>query len=135
MANYHQGAESITQAEHISPLKTGDNIEAKRVGLYGYSHSHGEWHRVSANPSGALTVEAVPTKATDEYGIVAISQDATYKYFWFEKDNLDYYVMRKHIANKVFTYTAGAGGYASVYQNPTSGPSGSPTWGSYGATF
>ena len=31
---YTDGAESITQAEHISPTKTGDGIAAKRVAVY-----------------------------------------------------------------------------------------------------
>lgn len=33
---YSQGSESITQAEHISPVKTGDNIQAKRVVPYAW---------------------------------------------------------------------------------------------------
>ena len=34
MAQYNQGSESIIQAEHISPDKTGDSIQAKRVAVY-----------------------------------------------------------------------------------------------------
>lgn len=85
--------------------------------------------------SPVVTPPAEPVKATDRYGFQAVSEDATYKYFWFEAGDLDYYILRKHKANKVMTYTAGEGGYTSVYQNSTSGPSGTPTWGSYGATF
>lgn len=40
-----QGAESITQSEHISPTKTGDNIEAKRVANYVWNGS--TWERQS----------------------------------------------------------------------------------------
>lgn len=74
-------------------------------------------------------------KATDAYGIQAISDDGTYKYFFFEADDADYYIMRKHKTNKTFTYTAGTGGYATVYQSPILGPSGSPTWGNRGTVF
>lgn len=42
-APYTKGQESITQAEHISPAKTGDNIEAKRV--VGYKWNGSEWQR------------------------------------------------------------------------------------------
>jgi len=45
---YMQGAESITQAEHISPLKTGDNIQAKRVALYAWDGTN--WVRASSGP-------------------------------------------------------------------------------------
>lgn len=40
---YTQGSESITQAEHVSPAKTGDNIVAKRV--VGYVWNGSEWER------------------------------------------------------------------------------------------
>lgn len=83
--------------------------------------------------SGSVTLS--PPKVTDAYGIQAISDDGTYKYFFFEADNADYYIMRKHKANKVATYTKGTGGYASVYVSPSAGPSGSPTYASYGTTF
>jgi hypothetical protein len=81
------------------------------------------------------TLTSAPAKPTDVYSIQAISEDATYKYYFFEADDADYYIMRKHLANKVFDYTKGTGGYSTVYQDATSGPSGSPTWGAYGTTF
>lgn len=43
---YTQGEESITQAEHISPAKTGDNIEAKKVAAYVWNGS--TWARQGA---------------------------------------------------------------------------------------
>ncbi len=46
MANpYVQGSESITQAEHISPVKTGDNIQAKRVVPYEWAGAANQWKR------------------------------------------------------------------------------------------
>lgn len=74
-------------------------------------------------------------KATGSYSISAISDDGTYKYFWFEDADLNYYIMRKTLATSVFTYTKGTGGYAAVYQSDVLGPSGSPTFASYGNTF
>lgn len=74
-------------------------------------------------------------KATDAYGIQAVSDDGTYKYFFFEDASLNYYIMRKTLATKVFTYTKGTGGYAAAYQSAILGPSGSPTFASYGTTF
>ncbi len=40
-----KGIQEITQAEHISPAKTGDNIEAKRVVGYTWNGSSGQWER------------------------------------------------------------------------------------------
>lgn len=74
-------------------------------------------------------------KATGAYSVSAISEDSTYKYFYFEDASLNYYIMRKHKTNKVFDYTKGTGGYATVYVSSSAGPSGSPTWASYGKTF
>lgn len=74
-------------------------------------------------------------KTTDAYGIQAVSNDGTYKYFFFEDASANYYIMRKAIATKVFTYTKGTGGYAAVYVSASAGPSGSPTFASYGTTF
>jgi len=49
MANdpYMQGSESITQDEHISPVKTGDNIAAKRVAPYAWNGTN--WQRQGVN--------------------------------------------------------------------------------------
>lgn len=44
---HNQGAESITQAEHVSPSKTGDNIEAKRVVNYVWGGS--DWVRATSD--------------------------------------------------------------------------------------
>jgi len=74
-------------------------------------------------------------KATAAYSIQAVSDDGTYKYFFFEDASLNYYIMRKTKATSVFTYTKGTGGYATVYVSSSAGPSGSPTFASYGNTF
>ena len=92
-------------------------------------------NRLKINSDGSINASSVPAKSSDEFGITAISEDATYKYFWFEADDADYYIMRKNKTTKVFTFTKGTGGYTTVYVNETSGPSGSPTWGTRGATF
>lgn len=53
-----QGAESITQAEHISPDKTGDNIQAKRVAGYVWNSASGSWERSSgAEPAFAARID------------------------------------------------------------------------------
>lgn len=86
---------------------------------------------------GKVQVETsnAPGKATNAYSISAISDDGTYKYFWFEDADKNYYIMRKNKTTKVFTYTKGTGGYEAVYQSAILGPSGSPTWDSYGDIF
>lgn len=86
------------------------------------------------NPASSSSSSAT-AKTVNPYVISAISDDGTYKYYFFEKDDLSYYIMRKHKTNKVFDYTKGTGGYATVYVSSSAGPSGSPTWASYGTTF
>lgn len=87
--------------------------------------------RILVSSSGAT----VYSKPTDLYGIQAISNDGTYKYFFFEDADTNYYVLRKLIATSVFSYVAGNGSYTTVYQSSVLGPSGSPNWQSYGLTF
>lgn len=107
-----------------------------------FTDAQGKSVYVTLNPDGSLPVTAAieasvttPFKPTDAYSIQAISDDGTYKYFFFEDKDLNYYVMRKTLATGFFGYTKGTGGFATVYVNSTTGPSGSPTWASYGTTF
>jgi hypothetical protein len=95
-------------------------------------------NRLKVNDDGSINTSGSSSssgKATDAYGWSATSDDGTYKYFYFEDASLNYYVMRKHKTNKVATYTKGTGGYSAVYVSSSAGPSGSPTWGTYGGTF
>lgn len=39
---------SLAQAEHISPVKTGDNIAAKKVANYVWNSETSEWERQSS---------------------------------------------------------------------------------------
>lgn len=82
-----------------------------------------------------VNASGVTTKPTDAYGIQAISNDGTYKYYFFEDSDTNYYVLRKNISTSVFSYVAGSGSYTTVYQSAILGPSGSPAWGTYGVTF
>lgn len=115
------------EAEHIGPDYTGDNISAKKTANYVWNGS--EWQRMtqpSASSGGNVLAD---------YGIQAISEDATYKYFFFENSTADWYILRKHLVNATFDYAKGTGGYASVYVDSTHGPSGTPTYGSKGTIF
>ena len=89
------------------------------------------------NPDGSLIGGSSSSggNVLADYGIQAISEDATYKYFFFEDSSANWYVLRKHLTNATFGYAKGTGGYASVYVDATSGPSGSPTYGSKGTIF
>lgn len=122
---------SIVGAEHIGPEATGDNIEAKRVAVYYWDSDTLTWERGIQSSGGSSSL----AKASDAYGIQAISEDATYKYFWYEADDADYYIMRKNLATSVFSFTKGTGGYTTVYVDEDSGPSGTPVWASRGDTF
>ena len=118
---------SLDRYEHISK----GAVAAKKVAVYVYDSDTD-----SLVPGiGSVSVTSTPAKDTDRFGIQAISDDGTYKYFFFEADNAAYYIMRKNKTTSVFTFTKGTGGYTTVYVDSTSGPSGSPTWGTRGATF
>ena len=50
MANtFNKNHTEIAQAEHISPIKTGDNIEAKKTANYNWNPSVGEWERTTGD--------------------------------------------------------------------------------------
>jgi len=121
--NTSEKSNALDREENI----TRGNLSAKRVVNYTYDASTDTLLPVSGT--------STPPKASDEYGIQAISDDGTYKYFFFENDSTNYFVMRKNLTTKVFSYTKGTGSYTTVYQSEILGPSGSPTWGTRGATF
>jgi hypothetical protein len=104
-----------------------------------YKDTDGKGTQVQLDSNGAVPISgsltSSPARATDSYGIQAVSNDGTYKYFFFEDDSANYYIMRKTLATNIFKYTKGTGGYASVYQSEILGPSGSPTWADRGTTF
>lgn len=62
-----QGSESITQAEHISPNKTGDNVQAKRTANYVWNSSTLEWERMTqpGGSSGTTSYESFVDTTTD----------------------------------------------------------------------
>lgn len=132
------GSKAIDQREH------NESALAKKVTIRGLNSADGQYYSVGTKDNGDGTFSLLTysggasggaAKATDAYGIQAISDDGTYKYFFFEDDSANYYIMRKTKATSIFKYTKGTGGYAAVYVDETHGPSGSPTWADRGATF
>lgn len=59
---YTKGSESINQAEHISPEKTGDNIDAKRTANYVWNGS--SWQRM-VQPGESVAYESRNDTTTD----------------------------------------------------------------------
>lgn len=84
------------------------------------------------NPDGSLIGSTSPT---DGYGYCAKSTTATYKYYFFENKDGDWYILRKTIATEVVDYAVGTGGYDSVFNSSTTDPDGSPTFGSFATIF
>jgi hypothetical protein len=74
---YNQGQESISQGEHISPEKTGDNIEAKRVALYGWDYTNLAWVRVSVDENGILQTSGSGGSGASVYN-TAVYDTGTY---------------------------------------------------------
>lgn len=133
MPSFNTGGQSggLTDAElRASPVPVSATIDTT-----GLATDTGQATGNASLSSIDTKLDGIISKATDAYSIAAISDDGTYKYFWFEDAALNYYIMRKTLATSIFLYTKGTGGYASVYQSSILGPSGSPTFASYGNTF
>jgi hypothetical protein len=116
-------------ADGVNPSVNATVIQSTAVpGTYGL---------VALGPDGSTISSGASSsgKATDAYAIQAISDDSTYKYYFFEDASANYYIMRKTLATSLFKYAKGTGGYAAVYVSEVAGPSGSPTWADYGTTF
>lgn len=124
-------------SQYLDNIEHDDLTGGKGIAIYG-SPDGANIYRLKVDADGAIATTSSSSssgKATDAYSIQAISEDATYKYFFFEDASANWYILRKALATSVFLYTKGTGGYASVYVDENSGPSGSPTFASYGDTF
>ena len=55
----------ITEAEHIGPNDTGDNIEAKRVANYVWNSTSGLWERYTGGSAGTTAYESRNDTTTD----------------------------------------------------------------------
>lgn len=60
---YTKGSESINQAEHISPEKTGDNIDAKRSANYVWNGS--SWQRMTQPGESAIYITIIRANSGD----------------------------------------------------------------------
>lgn len=70
---YMEGLESIVEAEHLSPDKTGDNIVAKRVASYVWNGS--AWER--ATPGSASTPKKTLIDKTTTTDVIYIGEAST----------------------------------------------------------
>lgn len=120
-----QGSESITQAEHISPNKTGDNIQAKRTANYVWNSSTLEWERMT-QPGGSSS----GGKATDAYAISNEEVTGTYEYYGFEDASGNWYILRVTSASGIYQYAAGSSAYSTAWTNRAS-----QSYASYSTTF
>lgn len=62
MDSFNDSPLEIEASEHISPTKTGDNIEAKRVALYSWKNS--EWKRVGFNDTPGIDFDYLGVAST-----------------------------------------------------------------------
>lgn len=69
---YTDGEGEITRAEHISPRKTGDNIQAKRVANYVWNGS--AWER--ATPAGTTYPQKTLIDKTTTTNVIYIGKAA-----------------------------------------------------------
>ncbi len=101
-------------------------------GMVSFKDSNGFSVQVTMNDDGTIPTA---TKPTDRYGYSAKSVTATYKYYFFEDRDGNWYILRKTIATDLVEYAQGSGGVDSVFADNTSDPSGSPVFASYATTF
>ena len=97
-----------------------------------FKDASGAATQAQVNTDGSLKTTA---KIKDSYAIQAKSNDGTYTYYFRENATPDYALMRKHDTTGVWSFAKGTGSYTTVYVDESSAPTGSPTWGTYGAIF
>ena len=115
-------------------LKAWEGISEQLVSIENATRMKPLPGKMIVTNSDGSSVGSTSSKATGAYSICAISDDGTYRYFWFEDSSSQYYIMRKHKVNKVFSYARGVGGYQTVYQSSSLGPS-SASFNNYGSIF
>lgn len=101
-------------------------------GMVSFKDSAGFSVQVTMNDDGTIPTAS---KATDRYAYSAKSETATYKYFFFEDKDGNWYILRKTLATEVVRYAKGTGGIDSVFDSSTTDPDGSPVFASYATTF
>lgn len=101
-------------------------------GMVSFKDTAGFSVQVTMNDDGTIPVSS---KATDNYAYSAKSETATYKYFFFEDRDGNWYILRKELATEVVRYAKGTGGIDSVFDSSTTDPDGSPVFASYATTF
>ena len=101
-------------------------------GMVSFKDSAGFSVQVTINDDGSIPTAS---KATDRYAYSAKSETATYKYFFFEDKDGNWYILRKELATEIVRYAKGTGGIDSVFDSSTTDPSGSVTFASYATTF
>jgi len=122
-------SDTFPSAGQVDNLEHTDENHAKKVNSYVWNSGSGVWKRMT-QPGGSSS-----GKAMDAYAIQAKSDDGTYIYYFRENATPDYAIMRKNKTTGVWTFAKGTGSYAAVYVSPTAGPSGSPTFDTYGNIF
>jgi hypothetical protein len=101
-------------------------------GMVSFKDSSGFSVQVTINDDGSIPIAS---KATDRYAYSAKSETATYKYFFFEDKDGNWYILRKELATEIVRYAKGTGGIDSVFDSSTTDPDGSPVFASYATTF
>jgi hypothetical protein len=122
MANPNQSEKSVAldREENI----TRGNLSAKKVALYIYNSDTDQLEPYSSTASGG-------GKATDAYYYIQKdTDDATYKYYGYMKDDGGWFIKRITIATNLAEFVKGTSGYTSEWTNRAS-----QTYGDYAATF
>lgn len=101
-------------------------------GMVSFKDSAGFSVQVTMNDDGTIPTAS---KSTDRYAYSAKSETATYKYFFFEDKDGNWYILRKELATEVVRYAKGTGGIDSVFDSSTTDPDGPPVFASYATTF
>jgi len=118
--NTSEKSVSLDREENI----TRGNLSAKKVALYIYNSDTDQLEPYSSTASGG-------GKATDAYYYIQKdTEDATYKYYGYMKDDAGWFIKRITIATNLAEFVKGASGYTTAWTNRAS-----QTYADYAATF
>lgn len=109
---FTDGDGEVSRAEHISPRKTGDNIQAKRIANYVWDGA--EWQRMT-QPGGSSSSSY--SKPTDEYDLIQDddTSSASYEYYGYMKSDGGWYIKRITLASNLREYVKGTSGYTAAW--------------------
>lgn len=100
-----KGLQEVTQAEHISPAKTGDNIEAKRTAGYVWNGTNWERDTGTATFATRIDTSAPPLVYIGKAVVNSITSDPVWQ------------IAKLDTSSGIIKTWAGSAGFTQVWDN------------------